>query len=319
MTAVDEMTWQDTAGDSTHSWMPSSPCGTKCVDRDSMTVGNVAMATRVVGIGGLFLTFPVANAVVPRVWKEEVQQRYARALLRCCGIDVKVIDNRGDTWPGMRYASPGDGAFIVSGHVGWTDILAIAAVQPVSFVARADMTEWPVLGQLAKRMRVIPIDRSKLKALPGVVRQIADRISAGERIVAFPEGTTWCGRAYGSLRPALFQAAIDTATPVQPIQLTYRRANGTLTTLSSFVGDDSMVDSLLRILRSDGIVAEIVLQPIEQPGTDRRDLAARCERAVRGQMDLDFAEHGVLESAAARNTAQQPKGKQPEEMVARIA
>ncbi len=63
-----------------------------------------------------------------------------------------------------------------------------------------------------------------------------------------------------------------------------------------------MAASLLRMLRSSGITAEVVLARIEAPGTDRRDLAARCERAVRGEVHLEFADHGVLESTAARNT-----------------
>lgn len=302
MTATVEMTWNDSPAAASHAWMPSSPCDSGCVGPDRAEVGDLQFAARVVGVGALLLSFPAVSAVAPRPWKNSVQRRYAHALLRCCGILLQVVDDRGEASPGAMYAKPGDGLLIVAGHVGWTDILVLGAVQPVSFVARGDLIDWPVLGRLARKMRVIPIDRGSLKGLPGVIRQISDRIAAGERIAAFPEGTTWCGRAYGSLRPALFQSAIDTQTAVQPVRLTYREANGDLSTAPSFVGEDTMAASLLRMLRSSGITAEVVLARIEQPGTDRRDLAARCERAVRGEVHLEFADHGVLESAAARNT-----------------
>jgi 1-acyl-sn-glycerol-3-phosphate acyltransferase len=40
-------------------------------------------------------------------------------------------------------------------------------------------------------MKVIPIDRASLRRLPDVVGTVADRLRAGQTIVAFPEGTTW--------------------------------------------------------------------------------------------------------------------------------
>ncbi|MFH5231971.1 lysophospholipid acyltransferase family protein [Antrihabitans spumae] len=311
MTVVEELAFVETPETTqpqhfAHAWMPGSPCDAACVDTDSVVVGDLEFATRLAGVATVLLSFPVVSVVTPTALKSTMQRRYAHALLRCCGMRLRVIDERGDASPGRIYARPDEGVLIVSGHVGWTDIIAIAAVQPVSFVARADLIDWPVLGLLARKMRVVPIDRARLRTLPDVIRQIADRITAGERITAFPEGTTWCGRAYGTLRPALFQAAIDTNTAVQPIRLQYRNEDGSLSTTPSFIGDDSMVASLLRMLRSRGITAEIVLAPVEHPGTDRRDLAARCERAVRGQVELDFAAHGVLESEEARNTHKTP-------------
>lgn len=304
------------AAPATHDWMPSSPCDSGCIGTDAETVGNTEFALRIAGAVALMATFPIANTAARGKRRSAVQRRYARALLGCCGVDLRIVDNRGTDTPGARFAEPGEGVLVVCGHVGWTDVVALAAVQPVSFVARADLIDWPILGSLARRMRVIPIDRANLRKLPDVVAQIADRISAGERIAAFPEGTTWCGRAYGNLRPALFQAALDTDTAVQPVRLQYIGADGTLSTTPAFVGDDSMAASLLRMLRSRGTTAEVVLAPVEQPGTDRKDLAARCARAVRGQVHLDFADHGVLEPGQRRNTARQPVEAEPEICIA---
>ncbi|MDT0271147.1 lysophospholipid acyltransferase family protein, partial [Streptomyces sp. DSM 44915] len=104
---------------------------------------------------------------------------------------------------------------VVSGHVSWLDIFTIGAVLPGSFVARADLVDWPAVGRLARVMKVIPIDRGSLRRLPSVVHTVAERLRAGHTVVAFPEGTTWCGLAYGAFRPAMFQAAIDAARPVQ--------------------------------------------------------------------------------------------------------
>ncbi|WP_375336058.1 lysophospholipid acyltransferase family protein [Nocardia sp. SYP-A9097] len=268
---------------SAHAWMPSSPCGPECVETPP-EAGRLRFAARLAGIGAVAVSFPVAYLVTPRRHRAGLQRRYARALLSCCGIRVRVVDKRGAEVEQQ-------GLLVVAGHIGWTDIIALSAVQPTAFVARADMVDWPVLGDIARRVRVIPIERERLRELPGVVNRIAERLTAGERIGLFPEGTTWCGRAHGRLRPALFQAAIDTETPVQPIRLRYLDRHGEVCTVPGFVGIDTMADSFRRVLRSKGVVAELVLQPLEQPGTDRRDLARRCEQAIRGDaVDRAFAD-----------------------------
>lgn len=282
-----------------HPWMPSSACGIGCVDRNSAQAGLGVVACRAAGVVGLLLTFPMVNFAMPKSRRDAVQRSYARALMRCCGIRLRIIDDRGIGSLRCGYAEPGDGLLLVADHVGWLDILALAAVQPVSFVARRDLIDWPVLGRLARLMRVIPIDRQRLRELPAVVAEIGERIARGERIAAFPEGTTWCGRANGTLRPALFQSAVDTDTAVQPVRLRYLDGDEALTTWPAFIGDETMFGSILRMLRSARTTAEVVLVPVEPPGADRRELAARCERAMRGEVRLEFVGHEVEMSSSA--------------------
>lgn len=289
---------------SAHAWMPSSPCGPGCLDSID-EVGLARVAARLAGVAGLLLSFPVANAVTPRGKRVPLQRGYARLLLGCLGMRLRVVDNRvaadergvvdgGDAaLPPAGFGAADGGVLVVSGHIGWTDIVALASVQPLGFVARADMVDWPLIGNLAKRMRVIPIERESLRQLPDVVAEVGARLAAGERVGVFPEGTTWCGRAYGTMRPALFQAAVDTGTPVQPVRLRYLDRHGVPCTVPGFVGADTFGSSARRVLRSRGMIAEVVLEPVQQPGTDRRELARRCEAAVR---DSVVSRHGALEA-----------------------
>ncbi|MFF2086123.1 lysophospholipid acyltransferase family protein [Nocardia sp. NPDC058176] len=303
----------------THSWMPSSPCGAGCIEPIDQ-VGTATMLARLAGVLGLVLSFPVLTVATPKSRRENLQRRYARAALGCLGMRLRIVDRRaperGASTDG--FADSGTAVMVVAGHIGWTDIVALAAVQPVSFVARADMVEWPVLGKLAQLTRVIPIERAHLRALPGVVDQVARRLAEGNRIAVFPEGTTWCGRAYGSLRPAMFQAAIDTTTPVQPVRLRYLDRHGAPCTVPGFVGADAFADSAKRVLRSRGMVVEIVLEPLERPGLDRRDLARRCETAIRG---ADHSRHGVLDAewiAAGNTRVQDPSAQSTRSITATV-
>ncbi|PSR68238.1 1-acyl-sn-glycerol-3-phosphate acyltransferase [Nocardia sp. MDA0666] len=267
--------------------MPASPCGAGCVAAPD-TAGAVRSVVRLLGVVGLLVAFPVVNVATRPVRRTGLHRRYARAALRCCGIGLRIVDERGGA-----AADSGRGLLVVAGHVGWADVLALAAVSPMGFVARGDLVSWPVLGQLARLMRVIPIDRERLRQLPEVIAAMSARLAAGERVAMFPEGTTWCGRAHGRLRPALFQAAVDTATPVQPIRLRYLDHTGETSTVPGFVGVDTFLDSARRVLRAKGVVAELVLLPIEEPGSDRHDLAERCDRAIRGRTQVRIDAHAT--------------------------
>jgi 1-acyl-sn-glycerol-3-phosphate acyltransferase len=277
-----------------HAWMPSSPCVTGCVQH-SAEVGVLRAGIRAAGALSVLAAYPFVHVVTPPSRRSGVQRYFAGMLLRSCGIRLRVVDRREGAGR-SRFAQPGTGVLVACGHIGWADIIVLAAVQPLAFVARADLIDWPLLGRLARIMRVIPIERERLRRLPDVVDQVGQRLTAGERIGFFPEGTTWCGRAYGKLRPALFQAAVDTATPVQPVRLRYLDRHGHRSTVPGFVGDDTLVSSVIRVLRARGLTAEVVLAPVEPAGDDRRDLARRCERAVRAE-DLSDAAHAVLAAA----------------------
>ncbi len=259
-----------------HAWLPRAACDESCVRAGSGQPGQpVPAALRAaLRITATLLLLPaVVLLAIPLPGRSGAQRVYCRMVLRCLGVRITVS---GGPIRNLR------GVLVVSGHVSWVDIFAIGAVLPGSFVARADLIEWPAVGHAARIMKVIPIERASLRRLPDVVGTVADRLRAGQTVVAFPEGTTWCGLAYGEFRPAMFQAAVDAARPVQPLRLTYHHRDGAPSTVAAFIGEDSLWQSVRRIVRARLTVVHVEVASLELPGTDRRDLAARCAQAVRG-------------------------------------
>ena len=236
-----------------------------------------AVTVRVVARSVLtVLLLPVLPLLaVPLPGRSHFQRGCCRLVMRSLGIRITVSGGPIRNVPGV---------LVVSGHVSWVDIFVIGAVMPGSFVAKSEMVGWPGLGALARLMKVIPIDRGNLRRLPEVVGAVADRLRAGHTVVAFPEGTTWCGLAFGRFRPAMFQAAIDAGRPVQPLRLSYHHRDGSRSTAASYIGDDSLLDSLRRIVTARRTIVHVRVESLQLPGTDRRELAARCEAAVRGEM-----------------------------------
>ena len=267
-----------------HPWLPRASCDAGCMRAGGAQAGRpviVALRTTLRASLALLLIPALPLLAVPLPGRSHVQRAYCRLMLRCLGVRITVS---GGPIRNLR------GVLVVSGHVSWVDIFAIGAVLPGSFVAKAELIDWPPLGVLARFMKVIPIDRASLRRLPDVVNTIANRLRAGHTVVAFPEGTTWCGLAYGPFRPAMFQAAVDAGRPVQPLRLGYHHRDGTPSTVAAFVGDDTLMASIRRLVTTRRTIVGVHVESLQLPGTDRRDLAARCEAAVRG--DTGRRAHG---------------------------
>ncbi|MFZ1164849.1 lysophospholipid acyltransferase family protein, partial [Mycobacterium sp.] len=175
---------------------------------------------------------------------------------------------------------------------------------PLSFVARADVAGNAAVRMMARIVRVIPIERARLRQLPEVVATVAARLYAGHTVVAFPEGTTWCGlsgrshQGSGPFYPAMFQAAVDTGRPVQPLRLRYQHRDGRTSTVPAYIGDDTLLRSIGRLMVARRTVARIYVESLQLPGDDRRELARRCQAAIR-LTSAPHAGHGPRPSVLA--------------------
>ncbi len=259
-----------------HAWLPRATCDASCVSVGAAEGGQrMAVAWRVAirATFAVLLLSATPLLAIPMPGRSHLQRRYCRLMLRCLGVRITVSGGP------IRNLQ---GVLVVSGHVSWVDIFAIGSVMPGRFVAKSEVISLPGLGFLARMMKVIPIERADLRRLPHVVGTIAGRLRAGQTVVAFPEGTTWCGLAYGRFRPAMFQAAIDAGRPVQPLRLTYHHSDGSRSTVAAYVGDDTLLASIRRLITAARTIARVQVESLQLPGEDRRDLAARCESAVRG-------------------------------------
>jgi len=269
-----------------HPWLPKASCDAGCVhsvEQGRRVIVWLRTAARLSAALALLPGMPLL--AVPLPGRSHVQRIYCRLLLRCLGVRIRLSGGP------IRNLQ---GVLVVSGHVSWLDIFAIGSVLPGSFVARADLVEWTALGRVARLMKVIPIDRASLRRLPAVVATVADRLRAGRTVVAFPEGTTWCGLAHGPFRPAMFQAAVDAARPVQPLRLTYRHRDGRPSTTPAFVGQDTLLRSVCRVVTARRTVCHVHVGALQLPGDDRRALAARCEAEVRGEHERrDARTHAI--------------------------
>jgi 1-acyl-sn-glycerol-3-phosphate acyltransferase len=238
-------------------WQPRSACGPACLPSgvDSSAVPVPVRAARLLRLAAVILGAALASpalALAPPPVRRRVLSRVARAALRALGVRVAV---RGTVRPRR--------ALLVANHVSWMDTLVLLAgvADPahLRLVAKSEVRHWPVVGRMAALVGTVFIDRSRPRRLPGTVAAVRDALAAGDRVAVFPEGTTSCGRGTGPFRPAVFQAAIDAAAAVVPVRLRYRLPDGSATTAAAFIGDETLLDSLRRILRLPGLRVDVRL------------------------------------------------------------
>ncbi|MFI9583791.1 lysophospholipid acyltransferase family protein [Streptomyces sp. NPDC052236] len=257
------------------AWLPSAPCTPQgCALHPGPAVGALITAARLlagaltVAVGLLFL--PVAMLLDVRV-RDRLTRRWARVVVRAFGVRIRIVGGRTDGPPGPR------GALVVANHISWLDIPLVAAALPGRMLAKSEVRRWPVLGPLAAWGGTLFVERDRLRMLPATVGRIAAALGGGSRVIAFPEGSTWCGRDQGRFRHAVFQAALDAGVAVQPVRITYLPTGA-----AAFVGDDPLVVSLWRVAAAGGLTAEIRLLPVIPAGScpDRRSLARAAQSGL---------------------------------------
>jgi hypothetical protein len=79
----------------------------------------------------------------------------------------------------------------------------------------------------------------------------------------------------------MFQAAVDAGRPVQPLRLRYQHRDGSTSTVPAYIGDDTLPTSIGRLMVARRTVAKIHVESLQLPGADRRELARRCQAAIR--------------------------------------
>ncbi|MEU1726096.1 lysophospholipid acyltransferase family protein [Nonomuraea sp. NPDC005692] len=300
----------------TGPWLRTGPCTPDmCVGAAVAGAGVARRALRLLAAALVVLAgVPVALSL--RRARPDVRGRvtgtWARLLLRALGIHLDLAAGE----PGEQAGKPGEqardgewagaGELVVANHVSWLDPLVIAAAVPSRPLAKREIAAWPVVRTLAAGSGALFIDRERLSALPSAVAAVAAALRAGDTVVAFPEGTTWCGLGMGDFRPAVFQAAIDAGAVVRPATLRYRE-DGRPSTRACYVGEDSLLASVLRVAATRRLTVEVrLLAPLRAAPSAvrpraRAALAGNAEALVRAAMD------GPPERARGRAVAHLPK------------
>jgi 1-acyl-sn-glycerol-3-phosphate acyltransferase len=134
----------------------------------------------------------------------------------------------------------------VCNHRSYVDIPLLAGALGASFMSRADISAWPVIGAAARAIDVVFIERDDLYGRVAAARALRRRVDTAS-VVVFPEGTT-CGAGLpGVFQPGLFRLLHHMDIAAVPVTIRYsdRRAY--------WVDDITMSEHMSRFLRGPRI------------------------------------------------------------------
>lgn len=166
-------------------------------------------------------------------------------------------------------------ALWVSNHVSWLDIPVVGSVCPAFFIAKYEVKQMPIIGQLSHACGSLFIKRGSGDA-GSISEQIADFIGNKHYpVVFFPEGTTTDGKQVKKLHSKLFQAAVDTGVQVQPLVLCYVDDKKRLDPRIPFIGEISFPAHLMKMFQNKPLTAYVMaLDAIDPAGHTKESLTA---------------------------------------------
>jgi 1-acyl-sn-glycerol-3-phosphate acyltransferase len=222
---------------------------------------------------GLLLVLSIFR-FFPSPYRLAINRQWSRVLMCLCGVRIRVLGE-------PRLQGP---ALWVANHVSWLDVFVLNTVRPTAFVAKSEIRNWPLLGWLVAGSGTVFIERGQRHAVRRVGHQMQARFKEGGAIGLFPEGTTSSGLDVGPFHSSLFDAAIRSHVDIQPVALRFFH-RGRRSDYVAFVGEQSLLQNLWRLLGTTGVAVELEFPPAmdgefcEEHG--RSSVAAHAHHVIR--------------------------------------
>lgn len=104
-------------------------------------------------------------------------------------------------------------------HTSMLDIVVLEEISEknLCWIAKKEIGDLPILGQILKLPKMIAIDRKDPRAAVSMLRQVKERLSEGRVIAIFPEGTRGDGFRLGRFKSGAKMMIQKLALKAQPV------------------------------------------------------------------------------------------------------
>lgn len=204
-------------------------------------------------------------------WQERRRRLWGAHLVRLLNVRWRV-----DGVP------PEPPFLLVANHLSYIDIPVLMKAAGGVFVAKADLSGWPLLGPVVAGSGTLLIDRGTKRDLLRVGELIERHLAAGGGVVVFLEGTTGAGDALLPFKPSLLEVAARSGRPVHYATLTYATPEGSPPPVESVCwwGDAEFMPHVRELVRLPWFAATVSFGAEPVTGADRKQLAARLRTAM---------------------------------------
>jgi 1-acyl-sn-glycerol-3-phosphate acyltransferase len=169
---------------------------------------------------------------------------------------------------------------LVSNHLSYLDILAIAAVTPAVFVAKSEIRRWPVFGWCAVLAGTVFVDRTRRTQVGEVNQEIQNVLAEGVLVVLFPEGMSSNGRTVLPFKSSLLEPATKLGQPLAIGWIHYKIEDGNASEEVCYWGDHTFFPHLLNLLGKRNVRATVRFGQFQGHISDRKELARELHEEI---------------------------------------
>ena len=194
--------------------------------------------------------------LLPGRGKVVLARMYWATLVRVLGLTVRVI--------GTPAGVGGRPVVFVSNHSSWLDVPVLGGQLDGCFVAKSEVSRWPLIGTIARMGRTAFVSRRRGATLCER-DSMRGRLAAGDNLILFPEGATSDGSRVMPFRSTFFAVAEGEHPPlIQPVSVVYDRLAGLPTgrasrPLFAWYGDMDIASHYWRLAQHCGLRATVLL------------------------------------------------------------
>jgi 1-acyl-sn-glycerol-3-phosphate acyltransferase len=222
----------------------------------------------------LYATWFVLKFAIPNrtYWRQLVFGAWTRCFAILAGMKVEVIGT-----------PPHPPFFLVANHLSYVDIAALRAVVVGVFVAKQEIVNWFLAGRMVRDMGNIFIDRRNRRDIPRAGEEIIQKLSEGEGVIVFPEGTSTKGEDVLPFNSSFFEFAARTDVPVSYVSISYRTPEGRPPASETVCWWDetTFIAHMFRLFTQNEFTAVLSFGESEIVNTDRKQLAAELRQKVK--------------------------------------
>lgn len=143
---------------------------------------------------------------------------------------------------------------LVGNHFSYLDIPVLCTQAPVLFLAKKEVSRWPVIGNGARMLNTVFVDRKSEESRRKSAEAIVQRLNKEkERIVVFPSGTTSIDENV-PWRLGAFRIAVEHKVPIQAFRIRYKPKS------AAFIGEDNFLPHMHQLLKDPRIDVSIEFQ-----------------------------------------------------------